>query len=204
MQDLSRAVKVANCTARLLKNPSGATNSASGRSRSNAARAASISPIVLALKIWICSPRVGAACCTSRIVDLAVEATAGLTSTAMRTALGARSCSSRSRSASHLLVKKVDAGRVAARPGEAGDETKLDRVCGRRRRRSGSSLLQLWPRAQRECCPAWRSRLPVGGPDQPPAPAGDRSGLPASGTRPLTFWPSTAPVSSRPLRNATA
>jgi hypothetical protein len=28
----------------------------------------------------------------------------------------------------HFLVKKIKAGRVAARPGEAGDKTKLDRV----------------------------------------------------------------------------
>ena len=28
----------------------------------------------------------------------------------------------------HLLDEKIDAGRVAARPGEAGDKTKLDRV----------------------------------------------------------------------------
>jgi hypothetical protein len=28
----------------------------------------------------------------------------------------------------HLLGEKIDAGRVAARPGEAGDKTKLDRV----------------------------------------------------------------------------
>jgi hypothetical protein len=28
----------------------------------------------------------------------------------------------------HLLAEKIDAGRVATRPGEAGDKTKLDRV----------------------------------------------------------------------------
>jgi hypothetical protein len=30
--------------------------------------------------------------------------------------------------ANHLRGEKIDAGRVAARPGETGDETKLDRV----------------------------------------------------------------------------
>ena len=30
----------------------------------------------------------------------------------------------------HLLGEKIDAGRVAAGPGEAGDKTKLDRVFG--------------------------------------------------------------------------
>src|ERR1039458_9582208 len=30
----------------------------------------------------------------------------------------------------HLGVEKIDAGHIAARPGEAGDKTKLDRVFG--------------------------------------------------------------------------
>src|SRR5262252_9900747 len=46
---LSRAAKIASCTRRLLKNPSGPTKRASGRSRASAAKAASISPIVVAL-----------------------------------------------------------------------------------------------------------------------------------------------------------
>ena len=44
---LSRAAKVANCTARLTKNASAATNKASGRSRSSVAKAASILPMVV-------------------------------------------------------------------------------------------------------------------------------------------------------------
>ena len=39
-----------------MKKGSGPTKSASGRSRTNVAKAASISRLVLALKIWICSP----------------------------------------------------------------------------------------------------------------------------------------------------
>ena len=106
------------------------------------AKAASISPIVVALRIWICSPMVGAACCASRNVGSAIEALAGLTSTATRAALGTSSWSSRSRLADHLGGEKIDAGCVAARPGEAGDKTEPDRVFadteddGDRRRRS--------------------------------------------------------------------
>jgi len=83
---LFTAVKVANCPRRLVKNPSGPTNKASGRSRARAAKAASISPIVVAFRIWIFNPSAGAASCTSRNVDSVFEALAGLTSTAIRTA----------------------------------------------------------------------------------------------------------------------
>jgi hypothetical protein len=69
-----------------------------------------------------------------------------------------------------LICKDIDACHVAARPGEASDKTKPDRVlsddeddgdgCGCRlgRERRGGSGLQ-------------RSRRPVGEPDRPPAPA---------------------------------
>jgi hypothetical protein len=40
--------------------------------------------------------------------------------------LGTKSCRSRSRR--QLSIEKIDPGRVAARPGEAGDKTKPDRV----------------------------------------------------------------------------
>src|SRR5262249_16560582 len=53
---------------------------------------------------------------------------AGLASTAIRTALGTSSCRSPSRLAVTSLGEIVDAGGVAARPGKAGDKTKLDRV----------------------------------------------------------------------------
>src|SRR5215216_1775003 len=57
---------MANCTRRVVKNPSGPTNRASGRSRASMAKAASISAIVVALSTWICSPMIGAASCRSR------------------------------------------------------------------------------------------------------------------------------------------
>src|SRR5262249_31903194 len=41
---------------RPLKNPSGLTNRASGRSRTKVAKAASISRLVLVRRTWICSP----------------------------------------------------------------------------------------------------------------------------------------------------
>src|SRR5215471_7575451 len=71
---------------------------------------------------------VGAASCTSRIVIVATEALPGLTNTATRTTLGTSSCRSRSRLATTSLAKKINASGVAARPGEVGDKTKLNRV----------------------------------------------------------------------------
>ena len=59
---------------------------------------------------------------------------------------------------------------------------------GRHRRRSGSSTLQFWLQAE-GTSPGVAITPPDGGRDQPSAPAGDRTSLPASGTRPsrLTF-----------------
>src|SRR4029453_2298335 len=73
---------------RLLKNPSPSTKRASHRSRATAAKAASISPLVLALITWICSPRTRAASGTSFNVASVDRALAGLTNTAMRAAFG--------------------------------------------------------------------------------------------------------------------
>jgi hypothetical protein len=58
------------------------------RGRSRVAKAASISPMVVALRIWICSPMVAAASCTIRIWDSVDEALAGLRSTATRRCRG--------------------------------------------------------------------------------------------------------------------
>src|SRR6516165_11853012 len=49
------------------KDASAATKRASGRSRARPAKAASISPLVLALKAWICSPMTRAASCTRKL-----------------------------------------------------------------------------------------------------------------------------------------
>ena len=64
------------------------TKSASGRSRTKVAKAASISRLVLALRTWICSPMARAADSTSLNVVSVLAALAGLTSTATRVARG--------------------------------------------------------------------------------------------------------------------
>jgi hypothetical protein len=63
------------------------TKRASARSRTKLAKAALISPLVLALKTLVCSSMVRAADCTSLNVN-SMEALAGLTSTATRAAAG--------------------------------------------------------------------------------------------------------------------
>jgi hypothetical protein len=68
------------------ENGSAETKSASGRSRTSVAKAASISRLVLALRTWICRPIVRAADSKSVNVDSATAALAGLTSTATRAA----------------------------------------------------------------------------------------------------------------------
>src|SRR5215467_14126240 len=109
-----------------MKNASPPTKRASGRSRASAAKAASISPIELALRNWVCSPRVAAASFVPRNV-VSVALLLGLTKTATRTALGTSSC--RPQSLGHrFLDEKIGARCVATRPGETGDKTELDRV----------------------------------------------------------------------------
>ena len=75
-----------------------------------------------------------------------------MTSTAMRAALGTSSCRSPSRFGADLAGEKIDAGRVATRPGEARDKAKLDRVVGdaeddrdRRGRRLGGERTGVQP-----------------------------------------------------------
>src|SRR5262245_30620832 len=63
---------------------------------------------------------------TRKVVSVA-GTLAGLTSTAIRTALGTNSCKSASRFASYSL-EKIDPCQVSARSRKAGDQTKLDRV----------------------------------------------------------------------------
>ena len=69
-----------------------------------------------------------AAASTSLNVVSAFAALAGLTSTATRAAAGTSSRRSSSRFAANSSTEKIDPGQVAARPGEAGDKTKPDRV----------------------------------------------------------------------------
>ena len=61
---------------------------------------------------------------------LGIAGSVGLTSTATRVAAGTSSRRSSSRFAANSASEKIDPCQVAARPGEAGDKTKPDRVFG--------------------------------------------------------------------------
>src|SRR5215813_5776990 len=74
----SWAASVANWTARLAKNPSGAMKRASGRSRAKAVKAMSISAGVLALKKKTSSPSMGAAATSAFDVDALAMRSPGL------------------------------------------------------------------------------------------------------------------------------
>jgi hypothetical protein len=87
---------------------------------------ASISPAVLALRVVICSPRTRAASVRSRMFS-AVERLAGLTSSAIRTAFGTRSCSRPSRLATSTVTNMLTPvafppglARLATRPNLTG------------------------------------------------------------------------------------
>ena len=92
------------------------------------AKAASISRIVLALSTWICSPMARAASCTSRNVVSATRRIGRIDEHGNTHGLGHQLMQESQPLGHHLLDEKIDAGRVAARPREAGDKTKLDRV----------------------------------------------------------------------------
>ncbi len=104
------------------------TKRASARSRTKLAKAALISPLVLALKTWICSPMARAADCTSLNVNSTVEALAGLTSTATRAACGHQLTQQLQPLRRQLNREKIDTCQVAAGLGEARNKTELDRV----------------------------------------------------------------------------
>ena len=71
-----------------------------------------------------------ASCAASRHVVAPVEAIGwiGRGHGATRTALGTRSCRSPQPLSHYLAREIIDAGRIAARPGEAGDDPEQDRV----------------------------------------------------------------------------
>ena len=112
---------------RVVKKGSMSTKRTSGRSRTKVVKAALISRLVLALRTWISNPMARAA--DSASLNVVSElGPVGLTSTATRVAPGTSSRTSSSRFATNSALKKIDSCQVAARPGEAGDKTKLDRV----------------------------------------------------------------------------
>src|SRR6202163_4920846 len=101
-----------------------------------------------------------------------------------------------------LLCEKIDAGRVAAGPGEAGDKTKLHRI-----------IADAEDDRDRRCCSPGTRVGTIPGVTitatcrrtRSANSAGRRSYWPASQWySTVTFCPSTVPVSLRPLRNAAA
>ena len=98
------------------------TKSASGRSRMKAVKATLISRLLLALRAWICNPMARAAASTS-LNAAAEDEPDGSVSTATRLAVGTSSRKSSSRFVPNSASENIDPGQVAARAGEAGDET---------------------------------------------------------------------------------
>ena len=127
---------------------------------------------------------------------------AGLTSTATRTALGTSSCRSASRLATSSAAKKLTPvalppgrARLATRPSLTGSSPTPNTI--------GIVAVAALAAIAAAGCRAWRSRPHDGGPGQPSAPAGDRIGPPASGTRPSRSGPRRsrfhqAPCGTRP------
>ena len=105
-------------------------NSASGRSLASAAKAASISAMVLALKNRICRPMASAAASTSRRLAAAIVGSAGLSSTATRLIAGTTARKELQPFSRQLGREEIDSGRVATRPREARDKAKPDRIFG--------------------------------------------------------------------------
>jgi hypothetical protein len=97
--------------------------------------------------------------------------------------------------------QKIDAGRIAARPGKAGDQTQLDRVFGdaeddRDRRGRGFGRRAAAVKAGVAITANRRRTRSAMSDDR-------RSNWPLSQWySTVTFWPSMVPVSLRPLRNA--
>ena len=102
-----RVARVASCTRRLVRKGSRPTKSASGRSRTKLAKAALISWLLLASRIWICNPIARAAGSRS-FRAISVDAVFdGLRSTSTRAAVGNSSRRSSNRFPSNSLVKKL-------------------------------------------------------------------------------------------------
>jgi len=112
----------------VLKYGSPVTKSASGRSRTKVAKAASISRPVLALRTRICSPMVQAAPSSSFSVASAAGLS-GLVSTATRAVPGTSSRKS-SKFCVQLCSKRGDTCHVATRPRQAHHKTEGDRIFG--------------------------------------------------------------------------
>ena len=140
------------------------------------AKAASISPLVLALRSR--SAARGSAPLPAPLVNMVsvVRSIGRIDEHGNRAACGTKLVQQPQPLCHQLSVEKIDAGGVAARPGEARDQAKLDRVVADAeddRDRRGCGL----GRQRRAGCRPRRSRPPGGEPDRPPAPAADRIAL---------------------------
>src|SRR5262245_13066734 len=123
-----RDARLASCTRRLLKRASLPTKSASGRSRTKVAKAASISRPVLALKTWICSPMARAASSTSRNVLSAFRGGGRIDEHGHTSRSGHQLTQELQPLCHQLTTEKIDTRHVAARAGKAGDKTEPHRV----------------------------------------------------------------------------
>ena len=177
-----------SCTRRLVKKGSLPTKSASGRSRTNVANTASISRLVLALRIWIWNPMARAADFTSLTV-LSVRKKVGLTSTVTRVAAGNSSRRSSSRFATNSTLTKLipvrlppGRARLATRPSLTGSSPTMKTM----------GIVEVAAlAANAEHLRSRQSLRPVGEPIRPPAPAIDRLDSRPSGRSIATFSPST-------------
>ena len=171
---------VASWTRRSLKKGSAPTKTASGRSCAKVAKAALISRPVLALRTWICSPMARAAASTSLTVISAVGI-GRIDEHGDASGCGHQLTQKLQPLCRQLADEKIDACQVAARPGEAGDQTKPDRVVAD----SENDRNCRGCRLGRQCraVPTRRSPRRFGEPNRPPAPATDRIDPPPSDIR---------------------
>ena len=105
-----------------------------------------------------------------------------MTSTATRAARGHQLTQEFQPLRRQLTTEKIDACQVAARPSQAGDKTKLDRVFADQENDGDRRGCRLG-RQRRGGHRSRRSRRPGGEPDRPPATAIDHICLPPSGIR---------------------
>ena len=122
---MARRHRQMNATA--VKERSGLTKSASARSLENAANAASISLPALALRTLICNPMAEQPIPRLSACALAIVCVVRVDEHGDAVTAGTSSRSSASRFATNSREKN-DPSQVAARPGQAGDQTKRDRV----------------------------------------------------------------------------
>ena len=147
-----------------LKKGSPLTKRASGRALAKLAKAASISRLVLALRTWICSPMVKAASSTSLNMFSACRSMGRIDEHGHACGGGHQFTQEFQLFRANSRLREINTCQVAARPGEAGDKTTLDRVFGGDEDDCELSRSPPWPRTRSGCLRLWRSSRPVGEP----------------------------------------